>query len=169
MLVALSKKLRSLVGGALRETGQALDRTGSKCIRDVAYLEKYSRHRKLMPLDELWPSHGNSFIAPNASVIGEVLIGNDCAVWYGCVLKGDMNAIRIDDNVYIGENTVLQTNSYLPKGIPNSITIASNVVIEENCTLTSCLIDSNVKIGSSSHVQGGGKIERYLRHSRRDF
>ena len=35
------------------------------------------------------------------------------------------------------------------------------MVIEENCTLTSCLIDSNVKIGSSSHVQGGGKIERY--------
>ena len=36
----------------------------------------------------------NSFIAPNASVIGEVLVGSKSCVWYGAVLKGDINAIR---------------------------------------------------------------------------
>ena len=87
MIRALGKQLRMILGRALRETGQALDRTGSDFSRDVAYLENYSRHRKLMPIDQLWPSHGKSFIAPNASLNGEVLVGNNCAIWYGAVLK----------------------------------------------------------------------------------
>ena len=150
-----------IIGRALRETGQALDRVGSAMTKDVAYLERYSRHRKLMPLDELWPSHGKSFIAPNASVIGEVLIGNNCAIWYGSVLKGDLSAIRIDDNVYIGENTTLHTVATLPKGIPNSITIANDVVIEEHCSLISCIIDKKVRIGAGSCIQQGARIETY--------
>lgn len=161
MIRAVGKQLRMILGKALRESGQALDRVGSRQTLDVAYLERYSRHRKLMPIDELWPSHGKSFIAPNASLNGEVMIGNNCAVWYGCVIRGDISAVRIDDNVSIGENSVLYTIMTLPRGIPNSITIANNVLIEQHCTLYSCIIDKGVRVGPGSHVQQGAKLETY--------
>jgi gamma-carbonic anhydrase len=150
-----------ILGRAIREVGQGLDRVGSRMTHDVAYIEKYSRHRQIMPLDELWPSYGKSFIAPNASVIGEVLIGNNCAIWYGSVLKGDLCAIRIDDNVSIGENTVLQTNFLLPQGIPSSVTIANNVLIEHHSSLCSCVVDKGARVGAGSIVQAGAKLETY--------
>jgi hypothetical protein len=63
---------RIMFGRAFRETGQKLDRMGSSMVNDVAYLEQYSRHRQMMPLYELWPSTGKSFVAPNATLAGEV-------------------------------------------------------------------------------------------------
>jgi carbonic anhydrase/acetyltransferase-like protein (isoleucine patch superfamily) len=160
MLLAVSKQLAMIFGRALRESGQALDRVGSRLTRDVAYMEKYSRHRRLMPLDQLWPSYGKSFVAPNATLIGEVRVGNDCSVWYGVVLRGDLSAIRIDDNVHIGENSVIQTVKCLPRGIPNSVNIASDVLIEPGTTIVSSIIDSGVWIQSGAFVQQGAKIER---------
>ncbi|CAG9332424.1 unnamed protein product [Blepharisma stoltei] len=157
---AIAKNFLMGVSYVLRDAGQALDRLGSKMTDDVAYLEKYSRHRKLMPIYELWPSYGNSFIAPNASLVGEVLVGNNCAVWYGAVLKGDKFAVRIQDNVFIGENSSITTIYNLPKATPSSVTIASNVVIEEGCSLISCIVDSFSLIGKGSVIQGGARIER---------
>ncbi|OMJ73505.1 hypothetical protein SteCoe_27805 [Stentor coeruleus] len=160
MLIASVKQLRMILGKALRETGQAIDRAGSSMTRDVAYMERYSRHRKLMPLDQLWPSHGKSFIAPNASLIGEVLVGTNCAIMYGAVLRGDISALRIDDNVIIGENTIVQTVGLLPDGIPKSVTIASGVLVEPHCSLTSCVVDTGVWICTGSVVQQGAKLEQ---------
>jgi len=61
----------------------AMDQYGSKLSKDIAYLEPLSRHRNIMPLYDLSPSiYLNSFVAPNATVIGEVLIGNESCVWY---------------------------------------------------------------------------------------
>mmetsp|Transcript_10476 Transcript_10476/g.15680 ORF Transcript_10476/g.15680 Transcript_10476/m.15680 type:complete len:225 (+) Transcript_10476:959-1633(+) len=160
MLNAISKQFRLLVGRGLRESAQALDRAGSRMTGDVAYLERYSRHRKLMPLDEQWPSHGESFIAPSACLAGQVMVGNNCSVWYGSVLRGDASPIRIGDNVFIGENTTMTTVSNLPEGIPNSTNIADYVIIEDNVTLISCLVDSYVRIGRGAVVQPGAKLER---------
>lgn len=62
---------------------------------DIAFLEPLSRHRNIMPLYDLKPEiEGDCYIAPNASVIGEVDLGNSVRVWYGAVLRGDINAIR---------------------------------------------------------------------------
>lgn len=160
LVAALVKQFFQSVGTVCRETGQVLDRVGSRMTDDVAYLERYSRHRKLYPLHEIWPSHGRSFIAPNASLVGEVQVGNNCAIWYGAVLKADKYAIRVHDNVFIGENSAINVTLDNPLGIPNSVTIASNVVIGEGCSLISCIIDSYVVIGKGSSIQTGAKIER---------
>jgi len=160
MFFALPKQLGMILGRALRESGQALDRVGCKMTRDVAFRERYSRHRKLFNLDQIHPTHGKSFIAPNSTLIGEVQVGNDCSVLYGAVLRGDLSAIRIDDNVHIGENSVLHTVKWLPHGIPNSLNIAKNVVIGPGCILSSCLVDSDVWIQAGAVVQQGGKVEK---------
>lgn len=160
MLFTLAKQVGMILGRGLRESGQALDKVGSIMTRDVAFKENYSRHRKLMCLDQLVPSHGKSFISPNSTLIGEVLVGNGCSVWYGAVIRGDYSAVRINDNVHIGENTVLHTVNWLPHGVPNSLNINKNVVIGPNCIVASCVIDSDVWIQSGAVVQQGAKIEK---------
>ena len=73
----------------------ALDVKGSQQAKDIAYLEPLSRHRQIMPLYDLVPVIlPDTFIAPNASIIGEVVVGLESTIWYGAILRGDMNAIR---------------------------------------------------------------------------
>lgn len=77
------------------------------------------------------PSIGeNCFLAENASIIGDVMIGNDCSVWFNTVLRGDVNSIRIGDRVNIQDGSVLHTlyqKSTIEIG--NDVSIGHNVVI----------------------------------------
>lgn len=60
----------------------ALDRYGSKMSKDIAYREPLSRHRSVMPLYDMVPViYPQAFVAPNATVIGEVIIGNETQIW----------------------------------------------------------------------------------------
>lgn len=160
MLAAFFHGVRLIVGRGLRETAQAIDRFGSDLTRDVAYFERSSRHRTLMPLNEVWPIHGTGFIAPTASLVGDVTLGNDCVVWYGAVLKGDVYGIKIGDSVTIGENSTVRTFPSLPNGIPSGVTIAHNVVIGAQCSMISCVIDSFTRVGAGTTINPGARIER---------
>ena len=51
----------------------------------------------------------NCFLAENATVVGDVIMGDGCSVWFNAVLRGDVNAIRIGNNVNIQDGTVLHT------------------------------------------------------------
>ena len=57
----------------------------------------------------------NCFIAENASIIGDVTMGDDCSIWYSVVLRGDVNTIKIGDRVNIQDGAVLHTlyNKYM--------------------------------------------------------
>jgi carbonic anhydrase/acetyltransferase-like protein (isoleucine patch superfamily) len=79
-------------------------------MRDISYLEPLSRHRPVQNLYDQVPAFPDStFIAPTASVIGSVNMGENCSVWYGAVLRGDLSAIRLGNNVSVGVNCVLVT------------------------------------------------------------
>mmetsp|Transcript_21165 Transcript_21165/g.2834 ORF Transcript_21165/g.2834 Transcript_21165/m.2834 type:complete len:84 (+) Transcript_21165:183-434(+) len=83
-----------------------------------------------MPLYDLTPQISyNTYIAPNASIIGEVLVGSETQIWYGAILRGDVNAIRIGNNTSVGDNTVISTAGSLPTGIPASVNIGNFVNI----------------------------------------
>mmetsp|Transcript_95218 Transcript_95218/g.142681 ORF Transcript_95218/g.142681 Transcript_95218/m.142681 type:complete len:118 (+) Transcript_95218:93-446(+) len=115
----------------LRETGLALDINGSKLTKDIAHLENLSRHRNVMPLYEFQPSVSkDAFIAPNCTIVGDVLVGCNSAIWYGAVLRGDNNAIRIGLGSIVGDNSIIDTTHSLPTGVPISTNIGNNVTIE---------------------------------------
>lgn len=70
------------------------------------------------------------FLADNAAIIGDVVMGNDCSVWFGTVLRGDVNSIRIGDRVNIQDGSVLHTlykKSTIEIG--NDVSIGHNVVV----------------------------------------
>jgi len=144
-----------------RDTGVTLGAQQTSVARRNPFVEPHSRHRNVMPLYDLAPAILlETYIAPNASVIGEVMVGGETVVWYGAVLRGDMNQITIGGTCSIGENTVIHTAGSLPTGIPASVQIGNYVNIQPNCTLYSCTIDDDCFIGFKSIVLEGSRLEK---------
>jgi len=83
----------------------------------------------------------DTFIAPNATIIGDVVIEKGASIWYGAVLRGDMAAIRIGPNSNIQDNATVHTDT----GVPTIV--GKNVTVGHNAVLHGCQIEDNVLIG----------------------
>ncbi len=146
----------------------AMDRYGSDFLNDIAYLEENSRHRTKLPLYDLMPVTENAFVAPNATLgkgsgngpVGEVVVAQYATVWYNAVIRGEINAVRIGCFSSIGDNTVIHTAASLPTGVPASVNIGTNVIIANNCSLYSCIIDDDCFVGAKSTILEGARMER---------
>ncbi|MBR5849028.1 MAG: gamma carbonic anhydrase family protein, partial [Bacteroidaceae bacterium] len=72
----------------------------------------------------------NCFLAETAVVIGDVVMGDDCSIWYGAVLRGDVNSITIGNKVNIQDGAVVHTLYQRSKtNIGNNVSIGHNAVI----------------------------------------
>ncbi|HEY5498769.1 MAG TPA: gamma carbonic anhydrase family protein [Bacteroidales bacterium] len=89
----------------------------------------------------------NCFFADNATIVGDVIMGDGCSIWFNTVLRGDVNSIRIGDNVNIQDGSVLHT--LYQKSI---IEIGDNVSIGHNVTIHGAKIEDNALIGMGSVV-----------------
>ena len=87
------------------------------------------------------------YLAENATVIGDVIIGNQCSIWFNTVVRGDVNSIRIGNKVNIQDGAVLHCTYEKTKVI-----IGDNVSIGHNALVHGCTIESNVLIGMGSIV-----------------
>ena len=74
----------------------------------------------------------NCFLADNATIIGDVKIGNDCSIWFNTVLRGDVNSIRIGNGVNIQDGSVLHTlyQKSIIEIVAAGSLVLSNTVIE---------------------------------------
>lgn len=100
------------------------------------------------------PEHGRYWVAPGAHVIGKVVIGEDVGIWFGCVLRGDNEAIEIGEGSNIQENTVIHTDPDKPVTIGKGCTIGHSAIIH------GCVIGDNSLIGMGATVLNGAKIGR---------
>ncbi len=89
----------------------------------------------------------NCFLAENAVVVGDTVMGNNCSVWFGAVLRGDVNCIKIGDNVNIQDNAVIHgTFEKCATNIGNNVSIAHGAIVH------GCTIHDNVLIGMNAVV-----------------
>lgn len=89
----------------------------------------------------------NCFLAENAAVIGDVEMGDDCSIWYGAVLRGDVHFIHLGNKVNVQDNaTIHATYEKYPTQIGNNVSIAHNAVVH------GCTIEDNVLIGMGAVV-----------------
>lgn len=95
---------------------------------------------------------GFSFVAENASVIGNVTIGEDVGIWFGVVIRGDNEPITIGARSNIQENSVLHTDPGCP------VVIGDGCTIGHNATIHGCTIGDNSLIGMGATVLNGAKI-----------
>lgn len=94
------------------------------------------------------PKYGEGcFFADNCRIIGDVVLGNNCSVWFNAVLRGDVNSIRIGDNVNIQDGAVLHT--LYQRSV---VEIADNVTIAHNAVIHGARISHNVLIGIGAVV-----------------
>lgn len=94
------------------------------------------------------PTYGETcFFAENATIIGDVVMGDGCSIWFNTVIRGDVNSIRIGNNVNIQDGAVLHT--LYQKSI---IEIGDNVSIGHNVTIHGAKIENNALIGMGSVV-----------------
>lgn len=89
----------------------------------------------------------NCKIMPNATIVGDVSMGDDCTVWYSAVIRGDVNTIKIGNKVNIQDGVVVHAtlNKY-------GVEIGDNVSIGHRAIVHGCRIDSNVLVGMGSIV-----------------
>nr|QWE79116.1 gama-carbonic anhydrase [Neopyropia yezoensis] len=148
------------IGRALRETGQAIDRVGMEMQGNLAFKEQLSRHRRIMPLEGLAPSVSvDCFVAPNASVIGDVTLGEKVCVWYGAVLRGDRAAISVGEGTCIGDRAVVHGAHQGPKG-KQDVQIGNHVSVGEGAILHGCKVEEGSVIGAGAIIYDGSVIEK---------
>ncbi len=94
------------------------------------------------------PAFGeNCFLAENAVIVGDTRLGDNCSVWFGAVLRGDVNYIRIGNNVNIQDNAVI--HGTFEKSATN---IGNNVSIAHGAIVHGCTIHDHVLVGMNAVV-----------------
>ena len=96
----------------------------------------------------------DAFIAPTAAVIGDVVIGSETGVWFHCLIRGDMNEIRIGARTNIQDGTVIHIDS---GGF--STHIGDDVTIGHNAVIHACVLKNRAFVGISATVLDGAVIE----------
>ena len=87
----------------------------------------------------------NCFLADNATITGDVVIGDDCSIWFNAVVRGDVHSIRIGNKVNIQDGAIIHCTY---KKAP--VTIGNNVSIAHNAIVHGCTVHDNVLIGMGS-------------------
>jgi len=108
----------------------------------------------LLPYKNQLPSvHPTCFLADNARVIGDVTLAEDVNIWYGAVLRGDVNCIKV------GARTNIQDLSLVHVASGYSTTIGEDVTIGHSAIVHACQIGSNVLIGMGAIILDGAVVE----------
>ena len=89
----------------------------------------------------------NCFIAPNATIVGDVIMGNDCSIWFNAVVRGDVNSIRIGNKVNIQDGACIHCTFERA-----ATTIGNNVSIGHNAIVHGCEVKDNVLVGMGAIV-----------------
>lgn len=98
------------------------------------------------------PSVGEgTFLAETAVLLGDVTVGRDCSIWYGAVLRGDVNTITIGDRTNIQDGAVIHT-LYDGSKHPSQTHIGSDVSVGHNATIHGATIGDNCLIGMGSTI-----------------
>jgi carbonic anhydrase/acetyltransferase-like protein (isoleucine patch superfamily) len=96
----------------------------------------------------------SSWLADNATLIGQVSMGENCSFWFNCVVRGDVNSIEMGDNVNVQDGAVIHCTYEKTKTI-----LGNNVSIGHNALVHGCKVGDNVLIGMGAIVMDNCVIE----------
>lgn len=108
----------------------------------------------ILPVKGIAPKYGkNCWFAPNSTLVGDVVMGDQCTIWFNAVVRGDVNSIIIGNRVNIQDGAVIHCTYQKTK-----TTIGNNVSIAHNAIVHGCTIDDEVLIGMGAIVMDGVTI-----------
>jgi carbonic anhydrase/acetyltransferase-like protein (isoleucine patch superfamily) len=108
----------------------------------------------ILHVEGVYPKFGsNVFIAPNATIVGNVEMGDDCSVWFNAVVRGDVNAIRMGNKVNVQDGAIIHCTYKRTQTV-----IGNNVSIGHNAIVHGCTVDDNVLIGMGAIIMDRAHI-----------
>ncbi len=111
----------------------------------------------ILPVKDVYPKWGDDcFIAPNATIVGDVIMGHNCSVWFNAVVRGDVNAITIGNESNIQDGAIIHA-TYLKAAthIGNRVSVGHNAIVH------GCTVKDNVLIGMGAIVMDHVVIEEF--------
>ena len=120
----------------------------------------------ILPVEGIFPQFGdNNFIAPNATVVGDVQTGADCSIWFNAVVRGDVNSIRMGNKVNVQDGAIIHCTFQKTKTmIGNNVSIGHNAIVH-GCTVhddvligMGAIVMDNAEIGSNSIIAAGAVV-----------
>ncbi len=108
----------------------------------------------ILPVKGVYPQIPSScFVAPNATIVGDVVMGEDCSVWFNAVVRGDVNSIRMGNKVNIQDGACVHCT------YEKTVTVlGDNVSVGHNAIVHGCEIADNVLVGMGAIVMDNCKI-----------
>jgi len=113
--------------------------------------------------------HPTAFVAPSATLIGDVEIAEEASIWYGCVLRGDINRIVVGPRSNVQDNSVVHLADDYPAVVGAYVTIGHSAIIhactiEDECLIGmgSCILDGAV-VGARSIIGAGALVTQGMR------
>ncbi len=109
----------------------------------------------IKPINGIEPKFGsNCYLAENATVVGDVVMGDECSVWFNAVVRGDVHYIRMGNRVNVQDGAVIHcTYKKAPTEIGNNVSIGHNALVH------GCTVKDNVLIGMGAIVMDGAVVE----------
>jgi carbonic anhydrase/acetyltransferase-like protein (isoleucine patch superfamily) len=109
----------------------------------------------ILPVKGISPQFGNDcFIAPNATIVGDVICGEECSFWFNAVVRGDVNSIRMGNRVNVQDGAVIHATYQKTK-----VNLGNNVSIGHNALVHGCTIHDDVLVGMGAIVMDNVVIE----------
>lgn len=108
----------------------------------------------ILPVKGVSPVFGNNtYLAPNSTIVGDVVMGDDCSVWFNAVVRGDVNSIRIGNKVNIQDGCIIHCTYQKANTV-----IGNNVSIGHNAIVHGCILHDNVLVGMGSIIMDGAEV-----------
>jgi carbonic anhydrase/acetyltransferase-like protein (isoleucine patch superfamily) len=108
----------------------------------------------ILPVNGISPEFGKDcFIAPNATIVGDVKTGDECSIWFQAVIRGDVNRIRLGNKVNVQDGAVIHCTYKKSETI-----IGNNVSIGHNAIVHGCQIEDDVLVGMGAIIMDNVRV-----------
>mmetsp|Transcript_5396 Transcript_5396/g.7415 ORF Transcript_5396/g.7415 Transcript_5396/m.7415 type:complete len:284 (-) Transcript_5396:139-990(-) len=147
---------------AARKLGLALDNMGAQ-MEVTKYTERLVPSTRFVAVDGVAPtvSETAAFVAPSASVIGDVSVGPKSSIWYGATVRGDVNKVTIGENSSIGDRAVIHVAKIQgdsPTLIGNNVTVGPGAIVHAATLNDSCVVGASAQVLDGSVVETGAYV-----------
>jgi carbonic anhydrase/acetyltransferase-like protein (isoleucine patch superfamily) len=112
----------------------------------------------ILPVKDKSPIWGEDcFIAENATIVGDVVMGDKCSIWFNAVIRGDVHYIKIGNNTNIQDGAVIHaTYLYAPTNIGNNVSIGHNALVH------GCTLKDHTLVGMGAIIMDHAIVEEYV-------
>ena len=111
----------------------------------------------ILPVNKITPKIGQStFLASNATIVGDVVIGDNCSIWFNAVVRGDVNSIRIGNQVNVQDGAVIHCTYQKAKTV-----IGNRCSIGHNAIVHGCRLHDHVMIGMGAIIMDHSVVESF--------